>query len=179
MSRDHRLLQPAQSAGVVLMAVAACSAATATAARSPLVPSPVAHDISRLADGDAFLPTFLPAGYRYAAWKKDAFRAVPLPDEDWFEVTFKRGGARLTWKVKVANADPGANPCGALSIGHATAGRQTVYWAAVDKGSRSQDSWMCVASSDAKLLRFDVIDYGPRLTLATARRVVSSARSLS
>ena len=179
MSSDRRLLEPAQSAAVVLMAVAACCASTSSAARSPLVPSPVAHAISRLADGDAFLPTFLPAGYRYAAWKKDAFRAVPLPDEDWFEVTFRRGGTRLTWKVKVANADPGANPCGALSIGHATAGRQTVYWAAVDKASRSQDSWMCVASPDGKLLRFDVVDYGPSLPVATARRVVSSARSLS
>lgn len=179
MSRDHRLRQRAQSAGVVLMAMAACSAATATAAPSPLVPSPVAHAISRLADGDAFLPTFLPAGYRYSAWKKDAFRVVPQIDEDWFEVTFKRGGARLTWKVKVANPDPGANPCGSLSIGHAKAGRQTVYWAAVDKGSRSQDSWMCVASSDGKLLRFDVIDYGPSLTLATARRVLLSAKSPS
>jgi len=179
MFSDRRLLEPAQSAAVLLMAVAACCASTASAARSPLVPSPVAHAISRLADGDAFLPTFLPPGYRYAAWKKDAFRAVPLPDEDWFEVTFRRGGARLTWKVKVANADPGANPCGSLSIGHATAGRQTVYWAAVDKASRSQDSLMCVASSDGKLLRFGVVDYGPSLTVATARRVVSSARSLS
>jgi hypothetical protein len=176
---DHRLLKRAQCAGVVLMTMAACSAATATAARSPLVPSPVARAISGLADGDAFLPTFLPAGYRYAAWKKDTFRAVPQADEDWFEVSFKRGGAHLTWKVKVANPDPGANPCGALSIGHAKAGRQTVYWAAVDKGSRSQDTWTCVASSDGKVLRFDVIDYGPSLTLATARRVVSSASSLS
>jgi hypothetical protein len=140
----------------------------------------VAHAISRLADGDAFLPTFLPPGYRYAAWKKDAFRAVPMFDEDWFEVTFKRGGdARLTWKVKLANPDPGANPCRALSIGHATAGRQTIYWAAVDKHSRSQDSWTCLTSSDGKLLRFDVIDYGPSLTLATARRVLLSARSPS
>ena len=179
MSRDHRLLQRAQRAGAVVMAMAAWSAATATAARSPLVPSPVAHAIIRLADGDAFLPTFLPAGYRYAAWKKDAFRAVPAFDEDWFEVTFKRGGARLTWKVKLANPDPGANPCSALSIGHARAGLQTVYWAAVDRGSRTQDSWMCAPSPDGKLLRFDVIDYGPSLTLATARRVVSSARSLS
>jgi hypothetical protein len=176
---DRRVLKRAPCAGLVGVAMAACSVATATGARSPLVPSPVAHAISRVAGADAFLPTFLPPGYRYAAWKKDAFRAVPLPDEDWFEVTFKRAnGARLRWKVKVANSDPGANPCGSLSIGHATVGRQTIYWAAVDKDSHSQDSWTCLNSSDGKVLRFDVIDYGPSLTLATARRVVSSASSL-
>jgi hypothetical protein len=173
---NHRLTQ-ARSVAVVLTALMACSAVTA--ARSPLVPSPVAHAISSLAGADAFLPTFLPAGYRYASWKKEAFRAVPVADEDWFEVTFKRGAAHLMWNVKVANADPGANPCGALSIGHATAGRQTVYWAAVDKGSRSRDAWTCLLSSDGKMLRFDLIDYGPSLTLATARRVVSSATALS
>ena len=124
------------------------------------------------------MPTFIPPGYRYAAWKKDAFRAVPQYDEDWFEVTFKRGdGARLTWKVKLANPDPGANPCGSLSVGHATAGQQTIYWAAVDKGSRSRDSWTCLTSTDGKFLRFDLIDYGPRLALPTARRVIASAKS--
>jgi hypothetical protein len=139
----------------------------------------VAHAISRLAGTDAFLPTFVPPGYRYDAWKKDAFRVVPQFDEDWFEVSFKRAdGARFTWKVKVANADPGANPCGALSVGHATVGRQIVYWAAVDKGTRSRNSWTCQLASDGKLLRFDLIDHGPSLTLTTARRMVSSARPL-
>jgi hypothetical protein len=178
MSIDRRDLRRALCVALGL-SMTACSAGTATAAGSPLVPSPAAHAISRVAGADAFLPTFLPPGYRYAAWKKDAFRAVPLYDEDWFEVTFKRsGGARLTWKVKLANPDPGANPCGALSIGHAIAGRQTIYWAAVDKDTRSQDSWTCLTSSDGKFLRLDLIDYGPHLTLATARRVLSSARSL-
>src|SRR5262249_25432515 len=54
--------------------------------------------------------------------KKESFRVVPVADEDWFAVTFKRGSAHLIWNVKVANPDPGANPCGALSIGHATSG---------------------------------------------------------
>ena len=166
---------PRLCARVLLLAMAASCAATANAASLPQVPSSVKRSIERLAGDDAFLPAFLPAGYRYASWKKDAFRVVPFPDEDWFEVTFKRGGARLTWKVKVANSDPGANPCGALSIGHAKAGRQTVYWASVDKASRTQDSWTCLSVPDGKYLRFDLIDHGPSLTLATARRVLASA----
>ena len=162
-----------------MTATAVVYAATAAASRPPVVPSAVAHAIGRLADGDAYLPTFLPAGYRYAAWKKETFRAVPVADEDWFKVMFKRGGARLTWNVKLANPDPGANPCRALSVGHAAVGRQTVYWAAVDKDSRSQDSWTCITSADGKVLRFDVIDYGPSLGLASVRRMITSAASPS
>src|SRR5260221_8430348 len=126
-------------ASAVFVAVGACSSATATAASTRPVPPAVTHAIQQLAGSDAFLPSLLPAGYRYASWKKDAFRAVPLATEAWFEVTFKRGSARLTWQVTVGLPE-GEQACGGLSAGHASARGRTVYWAYVDKAARSQDS---------------------------------------
>jgi hypothetical protein len=141
----------------------------AGAAAAAPVPAGSAKAIRAFAGGNAFLPAFVPSGYRYTSWKKDSNVALPAPGQPWFEVHFAAGSGRLVWQVTYWSPD---QPCPTLSVGQARVGSRTVYWSHVENGS--SDAWTCVNTSDGKELRLDVFDAGPKLALAVERRIVAS-----
>ncbi len=137
------------------------------------VPASVANQIHALAGQDAYLPTFLPPGYRYVSWKKELANGRTHTDQPWFEVDFKKGAAKLAWDVAVWSKIV----CGTSAIGgeagSATFGGQTGYWGAtaaeINKksgivgGPNGRNFWSCETSTGGDDLLVFVYSNSPTL----------------
>ena len=99
--------------------------ASAVAASAPL---PVtAGKAVRAAAGDAaYVPTSLPAGYRFVRWKDATGGRPPLPGQAWFVVTFRHGAVPLLWTVTLASGAADEQVCDVASVGHSTVSGQVV-----------------------------------------------------
>jgi hypothetical protein len=154
-------------------------AAVATAGRpSVAIPSSVSRAMRHALGPSAYVPTFLPAGYRFAGWKNESPNVAPFPGATWFVVKFARGPDQLVWSVTVTAGAGGDQSCSALSIGHATVGGQATYWGALTTydplggGPKGRHVWRCVNSSDGRRLVLDAFDQGARLPIPVMSRIV-------
>jgi hypothetical protein len=116
------------------------------------VPAGVARQIGQLAGQDAFLPTHLPTGYHYVAWKNERRSGIPSPGQAWFTVTFGQGGSTIVWGVTVM--DKAALPCGGFSGGRESYDGRTAYWTGhtIFSKGHGRNYWTCISSGSGRLL---------------------------
>jgi hypothetical protein len=78
----------------------------------------------------AYLPSAVPAGYRYASWKdfspSGAPTSVPSPAPRWYQVVFQDGAATIAWTVSLATEYQSA--CNSSVSGHKRMHHGTVAW---------------------------------------------------
>jgi hypothetical protein len=150
---------------------------------SVAIPSSVSRAISQAFGPSAYVPTFLPTGYRFAGWKNESPNVAPVPGAPWFVVKFEHGAARLFWTVSVTPGAGGDQRCSDLSIGHATVGGQATFWgplttyAPLEGGPKGRHVWRCVNSSDGRRLILDAFDQGVRLSIPVMSRIVARSSS--
>jgi len=167
----------------VATGVAGLARPAATGRPSAAVPSSVSRAMRQVLGPSAYVPTFLPAGYRFAGWKNESPNVAPLPGATWFVVKFAHGSDRLVWSVIVTAGAGGDQRCSDLSIGHANVVGQATFWSALTTyaplggGPKGRHVWRCVNSSDGRRLILDAFDQGARLPIPVMSRV--AARSAS
>jgi hypothetical protein len=110
-------------------------AATKRVRAAPVVPTAVAVKIRSLAGQAAYLPVFLPEGYRYTRWKRGVARGKPHDGQEWFLITFRTRSNSLVWGVTVESKKTASLPCGSFAAGHASFGGRTAYWS--EKGTQA------------------------------------------
>ena len=161
---------------------AVISAAGATAAGP--VPSAAAASIRKVAGSSAFLPTSVPGGYRYAAWKNESPNGIPSPDNPWFVVTFAHGSSRLLWTVFTLSPAADEDRCNALSAGHASVGGQSIYWSGLTtydplgSGPKGRHVWRCLNSpGGGNRIKLDAFDEGGKVAIPVVSRIVARSRN--
>jgi hypothetical protein len=137
-----------------------------------------------VAGPNAYLPTSLPAGYRYAGWKNENTNDTELAEQTLFLVTFADGKARLVWTVSTPSPAAGEGRCGAHTAGHAKVAGKTVYWSGLTTydppadGPKGRHVWRCVDSPDGRNnVKLDVFDQGGSLSIPVLSRLVALSTS--
>src|SRR4051812_40638391 len=150
---------------------------------SATIPASASKAMRQAIGASAYLPSFLPVGYRFAGWKNESPNVAPVPGAPWFVVKFEHGAARLVWTVSVTPGAGGDQRCDALSIGHATVGGQATFWGPLttydplEGGPKGRHVWRCVNSSDGRRLVLDAFDQGARLPIPVMSRIVVRSSS--
>jgi hypothetical protein len=145
---------------------------------SAAIPASASKAMRQAIGPSAYLPSFLPVGYRFAGWKNASPNVTPVPGAPWFVVTFTSGTVRLLWTVTVTPGAQGDQRCSDLSIGHATVAGQETFWGPLttydplEGGPKGRHVWRCVNSADAKRLILDAFDQGARLSISVMSRIV-------
>ena len=171
---------------VMSVATSACGghkSSSTTTTTGPVVPGSIARQIRALAGARAYLPAYLPSGYRYASWQPNT-ALDNGPRTTLFLVTFGKGGQRLVWGVVVERGAATRIPCGASSAGHATTGGQTAYWSLTGteaqkkyggKVRKGRNFWTCRIASNGDHLFIVLSSTSEAFDTSTGARMAASA----
>src|SRR5438105_941215 len=86
---------------LVTVELAGVARSALTGQPSAAIPASASKAMRQAIGPSAYLPSFLPVGYRFAGWKNESPNVAPVPGAPWFVVKFEHGAARLVWTVSV------------------------------------------------------------------------------
>jgi hypothetical protein len=166
---------------LLLVTTLAALAIAGSALAGPVPSGPLAA-IRKAAGPRAYLPASLPSGYRYTGWKNENPNSTAsAPGAPLFVVRFANGRTRLLWTASLAQNAP-ENPCGALSVGHATIGGEQIYWsglttyAPLENGPKGRHVWRCLnPPNSGTMIEVDAFDQGGTLPIPLLSRIVARA----
>jgi hypothetical protein len=169
--------------GLPIVPLLLCLAQLASASVTASTPQTVENSVRKLASQAAYLPTSLPAGYRFLAWKNESPNHIPQVDERWFMVTFDHRGIRLLWTVTVIDAEPGIDACQATSVGHSKLAGKTIYWGPLEtyeplgSGAKGRHVWRCINAPGGGIgaIKLDAFDQHAALPIPETEGVVARA----